>query len=76
MTPEAAVFPVLLAQTRKPTPDSSYFLSANCGHKSITVDHEEAEGQEIIRRLANACDVLVENRHTPNRELSAPSLPR
>lgn len=53
--------PFLADAHGKPTTDSSYFLSANRGKKSITVDYSKAEGQEIIRRLAAASDVLVEN---------------
>jgi crotonobetainyl-CoA:carnitine CoA-transferase CaiB-like acyl-CoA transferase len=43
------------------TADSAYFLSANRGKKSITVDIASPEGQEIIRQLAKDSDVLVEN---------------
>ncbi len=41
--------------------DSTYFLSANRGKKSITLDISTAEGQQIVRELAEHCDVLVEN---------------
>jgi glutaryl-CoA transferase len=41
--------------------ESAYFLSANRGKKSITVDLSRAEGQEIVRRLAALSDVLLEN---------------
>ncbi len=43
------------------TRDSSYFLSANRGKKSITVDLASPEGQQIIRDLAREADVVVEN---------------
>jgi crotonobetainyl-CoA:carnitine CoA-transferase CaiB-like acyl-CoA transferase len=43
------------------TRDSSYFLSANRGKKSVTVDLATAEGQDIIRMLVRDADVLVEN---------------
>ncbi|MFI4891041.1 MAG: CaiB/BaiF CoA transferase family protein [Steroidobacterales bacterium] len=43
------------------TRDSAYFLSANRGKKSLTVDFAHPEGQEIIRQLARESDVLVEN---------------
>lgn len=43
------------------TTDSSYFLSANRGKKSVTVDLSTPDGQEIIRMLAQDADVLVEN---------------
>lgn len=43
------------------TTDSSYFLSANRGKKSITVDLANAEGQALVRDLARDADVVVEN---------------
>jgi crotonobetainyl-CoA:carnitine CoA-transferase CaiB-like acyl-CoA transferase len=45
----------------KPTRDSAYFTSANRGKKSITVNIADREGQALIRELASACDVLIEN---------------
>src|SRR5512147_148002 len=45
----------------KPTRDSAYFTSANRGKKSITVNVAKPEGQALIRTLAGACDVLIEN---------------
>ena len=41
--------------------DAAYFLSANRGKRSLTVDFTTAEGQRIIRRLAQDSDVLLEN---------------
>jgi crotonobetainyl-CoA:carnitine CoA-transferase CaiB-like acyl-CoA transferase len=41
--------------------EAAYFLSANRGKKSITVDLSRPEGQEIVRRLAALSDVLLEN---------------
>ena len=43
------------------TRDSSYFLSANRGKKSLTCDLSLPEGQELIRALARDADVVVEN---------------
>jgi len=43
------------------TSESSYFLSANRGKRSITVDLATPEGQDIIRALAKDADVIVEN---------------
>jgi len=43
------------------TSDSSYFLSANRGKRSISIDIATSEGQEIVRSLAKDSDVLVEN---------------
>jgi crotonobetainyl-CoA:carnitine CoA-transferase CaiB-like acyl-CoA transferase len=43
------------------TRDSSYFLSANRGKRSVTVDIATPAGQAIIRDLAREADVVVEN---------------
>ncbi|WP_417667277.1 CaiB/BaiF CoA transferase family protein [Roseibium sp.] len=41
--------------------DAAYFHSCNRGKRSITVDFRTEEGQEIVRRLIEDADVLVEN---------------
>ena len=41
--------------------DSAYFLSANRNKKSITVDLASTQGQQLIRRLAEQSDIVVEN---------------
>ena len=41
--------------------DSTYYAAANRGKKSITVDISRPVGQELIRKLAAASDVLIEN---------------
>ncbi|MBI3936467.1 MAG: CoA transferase, partial [Betaproteobacteria bacterium] len=43
------------------TAESAYFLSANRGKKSITVNLARAEGARIVGKLAQRCDVLLEN---------------
>jgi crotonobetainyl-CoA:carnitine CoA-transferase CaiB-like acyl-CoA transferase len=43
------------------TRDSAYFTSANRGKKSVTINMAKPEGQALIRALARACDVLIEN---------------
>lgn len=48
--------------------ESAYFLSANRNKRSITVDLQKAEGQQIVRRLAAVSDVLVENFRTGTLE--------
>lgn len=53
--------PFLKDAEGRETRDSSYFLSANRGKQSVTVDLATPEGQEIVRRLALDSDVLVEN---------------
>jgi crotonobetainyl-CoA:carnitine CoA-transferase CaiB-like acyl-CoA transferase len=41
--------------------DAAYFHSANRNKRSITVDLTKASGQAIVRKLAVASDVLIEN---------------
>jgi crotonobetainyl-CoA:carnitine CoA-transferase CaiB-like acyl-CoA transferase len=43
---------------------SAYFLSANRNKRSLTVNLKTPEGQEIIRKLAEISDVLIENYRT------------
>jgi crotonobetainyl-CoA:carnitine CoA-transferase CaiB-like acyl-CoA transferase len=43
------------------TKESAYFASANRGKKSVTVNLSKPEGQNIVRELARAVDVLIEN---------------
>src|SRR2546423_13732222 len=38
--------------------ESAYFVSANRGKKSVTIDLARHEGQEIVRRLAAQSDGL------------------
>ncbi|MCX7151437.1 MAG: CoA transferase, partial [Proteobacteria bacterium] len=45
----------------KDTRESAYYTAANRGKKSITVNVASPAGQELIRALARACDVLIEN---------------
>jgi formyl-CoA transferase len=53
--------PFLKDRQGNETRESAYFLSANRGKKSITLDISKAEGQEIARELADVSDVLLEN---------------
>jgi crotonobetainyl-CoA:carnitine CoA-transferase CaiB-like acyl-CoA transferase len=43
------------------TADAAYYLAANRGKQSVTVDIAKPEGQAIIRKLAAGSDVLLEN---------------
>lgn len=43
------------------TQESAYYLSANRGKHSVTVDISQPEGQALIKELAAECDILVEN---------------
>ncbi|MBB5789381.1 CaiB/BaiF CoA transferase family protein [Jiangella mangrovi] len=45
-------------------PVSSYFLSANRNKESVTADLKSAEGKELLTRLVERADVLVENFRT------------
>jgi len=40
---------------------SSYFLSINRGKKSVTLNLKTAEAREALYRLAERCDVFLEN---------------
>ncbi|GJQ34914.1 MAG: hypothetical protein JETCAE01_09240 [Anaerolineaceae bacterium] len=44
--------------------ESAYFIAANRNKRSITVNIQSREGQDILRKLAGVCDVLVENYRT------------
>ena len=41
--------------------EAAYYLTANRGKRSITVDIATAEGQKVIRQLVLHCDVVIEN---------------
>ena len=41
--------------------ESTYFLALNRGKRSITIDLCRAEGQELVRKLADKSDVFIEN---------------
>ncbi len=59
--------------------DAAYFHAANRNKRSITVDLTKAPGQAIIRKLAAASDVLIENFRAGSLaryELDAASLAR
>ena len=45
----------------KDTSDAAYFMCANRGKKSLTLDIAKPEGQAIIRELAQQSDILLEN---------------
>jgi len=44
-----------------PDGTAAYFLCANRGKRSVTVDITKPEGQEIVRALARDADVVIEN---------------
>ena len=43
------------------TAEAAYYLGANRNKRSVTIDMAHPEGQALLRRLADTCDVLVEN---------------
>jgi crotonobetainyl-CoA:carnitine CoA-transferase CaiB-like acyl-CoA transferase len=43
------------------TAESAYYLGANRGKRSVAIDIAKPEGQELVRKLAAQCDVLIEN---------------
>ena len=53
--------PFLKDTENHPTTEAAYYLAANRGKKSVTVDISTPEGQQIIRALAAQSDVLLEN---------------
>jgi len=40
---------------------SAYFLCANRGKQSVRIDFTQPEGQDLVRKLAASCDVVIEN---------------
>jgi len=43
------------------TLEAAYYLSANRGKRSLTVDIASSEGQALLRELVGHCDVVLEN---------------
>src|SRR5688572_785596 len=43
------------------TEESAYYLAANGGKQSVTIDIAHPEGQALIRKLAAQSDILLEN---------------
>ena len=53
--------PPFMSGSAGPTRESAYYLCANRGKQSITVDYRSPRGQEIVHALAKECHVLIEN---------------
>lgn len=47
--------------TNNASKESAYYLGANRGKRSITVDMSNSEGQLLLKQLASHCDVVIEN---------------
>ena len=43
------------------TQEAAYYLTANRGKRSMTVDIASSEGQALLRELVLSCDVVLEN---------------
>lgn len=53
--------PFLKDRNGKPTKEAGYYLAANRGKRSVTIDLSAPDGQDIVRRLATSVDVVIEN---------------
>ena len=53
--------PYLKDKQGKDTRDAAYFLSANRGKQSLSIDITQTSGQDKIRELISDADVLIEN---------------
>ena len=53
--------PFLTDRDGKPTRESAYYLCTNRGKKSVALDMATPEGQAILHKLVQQCDVVVEN---------------
>ena len=53
--------PFLKNEEGEDTRETAYFLCANRGKKSLTVDIASQAGQDLIKKLVVHCDVLIEN---------------
>jgi crotonobetainyl-CoA:carnitine CoA-transferase CaiB-like acyl-CoA transferase len=53
--------PFLKDRSGRDTAEAAYYLGANRNKRSVAIDLAQAEGQDLILRLADRSDVLVEN---------------
>ncbi len=53
--------PWIKDQDGKETKEAAYFMAANRGKRSITIDIAKPEGAELVRELAARADVVLEN---------------
>jgi crotonobetainyl-CoA:carnitine CoA-transferase CaiB-like acyl-CoA transferase len=53
--------PYLKDAAGQDTSEAAYFLSANRGKRSVTIDIASPEGQRLVRELAARSDILLEN---------------
>jgi formyl-CoA transferase len=53
--------PYLKDRDGKDTHEAAYYLAANRGKKSVTIDITDPDGQELVRALAADADIVIEN---------------
>ncbi|HJV86303.1 MAG TPA: CaiB/BaiF CoA-transferase family protein [Noviherbaspirillum sp.] len=53
--------PYLKDAEGRDTSEAAYYLAANRGKRSITIDIASPEGQDLVRKLAQQADVVLEN---------------
>ncbi len=53
--------PFLKDAEGKDTPQASYFTACNRNKRSVTIDMATADGQALIRQMAQQADIVVEN---------------
>jgi crotonobetainyl-CoA:carnitine CoA-transferase CaiB-like acyl-CoA transferase len=53
--------PFLPTSDGTPSRESGYYLSVNRGKRSLTINIDKPQGQEIVRTLAARSDILLEN---------------
>jgi crotonobetainyl-CoA:carnitine CoA-transferase CaiB-like acyl-CoA transferase len=53
--------PFLKDRNGHDTAEAAYYLGANRNKRSVTIDIAHPEGQALVHRLADRCDVMVEN---------------
>ncbi len=53
--------PFLKDKSGTETKEAGYYLSVNRGKRSITIELDKPEGQEIVRALAARSDIVLEN---------------
>ena len=53
--------PFMTQQSDSPLDESVYFWTCNRGKRSVAADISRAEGQQLVARLAQQADVLIEN---------------
>lgn len=60
--------PFLKDENNTDTTESAYYLSANRNKRSVAIDITQPEGQELIHRLLEESDVLIQNFKTGGLE--------